>query len=88
MNTPALRISSRTHAQDDDQETAGHPEQHEALLDDDEFDFEEFGAYGKMASGARVKGSEKSIDIPKMRANRDGGGRKFNKPLHTDKRGL
>lgn len=56
--------------------------------DDDADDFEEFGAYGRMAAVARVKGSAKSFDVPKMRGNRDAGaGRKFNKPLHKDKRG-
>ena len=51
-------------------------------------DFNEFGAFAKLAGGTRIKGTVKSIDIPKMRSNRDAGaGRKFNKPLHKDKRG-
>lgn len=65
---------------------------HDLLADpaeDLEDDFEEFGLYGKMAAAARVKGASKPIEITRMRDSRDAkAGRKLNKPLHKDKRGL
>lgn len=60
-------------------------EERSSFFDDpDEGDDDE--PYGYLA-GARPRGADKGGAIPKMRANRDAGaGKKFNKPLHRDKR--